>query len=176
MKIIKNLMVGLAFLVVALAAIGFLLPSEFKVQRSIVIDAPPHKIYPHIANLKQWRLWGVWFQRDPDMEVKYDGRTAEVGMKSIWKSEQEGSGEMTILALKPSTQMRYSLYFPDFDMGSTGEFELKETAGKTLVTWSDYGDMGNNPVNRYFGLFMDGMIGPEFETGLKNLQGLVEGI
>jgi hypothetical protein len=38
----------------------------------------------------------------------------------------------------------------------------------------DYGDVGSNPVNRYFALFMDNMIGSDFEIGLENLKLLSE--
>lgn len=176
MTIIKNLIIGLAVLVIGLAGIGMLLPSEFRVERSIMIQAPASDIYPHIADLREWRKWGVWFQRDPNMQVEYSGEVGEVGMKSAWQSQQEGSGEMQLLHVVPDQNLRYSLYFPEFDMGSTGEFMLKDKGGTTQVVWADYGDVGNNPMNRYFALFMDDLIGPDFEGGLKNLKGLVEGI
>jgi len=34
--------------------------------------------------------------------------------------------------------------------------------------------MGGSPVNRYFGLLMDRMVGPDFEGGLTNLKALAE--
>ena len=36
------------------------------------------------------------------------------------------------------------------------------------------GDLGSNPINRYFGLIMDRMMGPDFEEGLNTLKGKVE--
>ena len=38
------------------------------------------------------------------------------------------------------------------------------------VTWFNQGDLGWNPVSRYFGLLMDKMMGPDFEEGLENLR------
>ena len=35
-------------------------------------------------------------------------------------------------------------------------------------------DLGGNPVNRYFGLIMDKMIGPDFEEGLAKLKEIAE--
>jgi hypothetical protein len=34
--------------------------------------------------------------------------------------------------------------------------------------------MGGNPVNRWFGLFMDRLVGPDFEAGLGNLKRVAE--
>lgn len=174
MTLLKNVFIGIVLLCLALIAVGFFLPSEFKVQRSTVINAPADKVYAHIVDLKQWKNWGVWFARDPQMKITYSGVQSAVGMKSSWISETEGSGEMTITALVPNKNVTYDLYFPDFDMGSTGELQLIESAGKTTVTWMDYGDVGSNPINHYFALMMDSMIGPDFEGGLSNLKNLVE--
>ena len=51
---------------------------------------------------------------------------------------------------------------------------LRPEGSGTRVTWTNEGDMGTNPVNRYFGLMMDSMVGPDFEAGLKNLKALAE--
>jgi hypothetical protein len=42
------------------------------------------------------------------------------------------------------------------------------------VTWTNQGELGPNPVSRYFGLFIDNMMGPDMETGLHHLQKKVE--
>jgi uncharacterized protein YndB with AHSA1/START domain len=174
MKVIKNILLVVAGLLLLLLIVGFLLPSEFKVQRSIVINAPVSEVYKHVVNLRNWKAWGVWFKRDPTMLVAYSGAEGNVGMTSKWVSEQEGSGEMVIIALEPNRRFIYSLYFPEMDMGSTGEFIFKEKNGQTEVTWLDYGNLGGNPLNHYFSFFMDKMIGPDFETGLENLKTLAE--
>ncbi len=170
----KKALIIVIGLIVAFIAVGFVLPSDFKVERSIVIDAPAEEIYPRIVDLRRWQDWGVWFKRDPQMEVSFSGPDRAIGMKSEWKSETEGNGEMQIIALEHNQRVSYSLYFPDFEMGSTGEFVLQAQNDNTLVTWTDEGDVGNNPLNRYFALMMDSMIGPDFEAGLDNLKMLTE--
>ncbi|GAA0857286.1 SRPBCC family protein [Aliiglaciecola litoralis] len=174
MTLLKRCLIGLLFIVVTLMIIGLFLPSKYSVERSIVINAPANEIYPQLVDLRKWRQWGVWFERDLQMSITYTGPDNEVGMKSSWKSDTEGDGEMTITALVPNKQVTYHLYFPAFEMGSTGELVLQEQASSTTVTWRDSGDVGNNPVNRYFALVMDSMIGPDFQQGLKNLKNLVE--
>ncbi|MDF2177255.1 SRPBCC family protein [Aliiglaciecola sp. CAU 1673] len=174
MDLLKKLVMALLILVLLFVGVGFILPSEFKVERSISIDAPADKVYAQVVDLKNWRNWGVWFQRDPAMQVSYEGPEAEVGMVSKWVSESEGNGEMKIIAADANKRLVYSLYFPDFEMGSTGEIVLKEADGKTEVIWQDYGDVGSNPINHYFAAMMDSMVGPDFETGLENLKVLVE--
>jgi uncharacterized protein YndB with AHSA1/START domain len=174
MKLLKKFITGLLVVAIILLGIGFILPSSFKVQRSVLIDAPAEKVYAHVVDLKKWQSWGVWFKRDPDMQISYSGPDRSIGMKSSWVSTKEGSGEMELIALEHNQRLIYELYFPEMDMGSTGEFQFKQQDEQTLVIWQDYGDVGNNPINHYFAVFMDNMIGPDFETGLENLKTLVE--
>jgi carbon monoxide dehydrogenase subunit G len=74
----------------------------------------------------------------------------------------------------PNEKIVYTLHFPEFGMRSTGQLRLEPTGNATRVTWSNEGDVGANPVNRYFALMMDRMVGPDFEAGLANLKSLAE--
>ncbi|WJG07914.1 SRPBCC family protein [Aliiglaciecola sp. LCG003] len=174
MSVLKKLFIGVILVAVLVMGIGFLLPSDFRVERSVIIKAPSEQIYPLIADLKEWKRWGGWFARDPNMLVTYSGPDSSIGMKSSWTSATEGSGEMTITALQPNTSVKYDLYFPEFEMGSTGELTLIDVSDGTKVVWRDYGDVGSNPIKHYFALMMDSMIGPDFQQGLENLKALVE--
>ncbi|WP_088329092.1 SRPBCC family protein [Lacimicrobium sp. SS2-24] len=174
MNMLKKTVSAVLLLLLLLVGVGFVLPSEFKVQRDILIEATPAEVYTRLNNLRSWQDWGVWFKRDPDMKVRYEGPDQGLGMRSIWQSDTEGSGQMEIIATEPPKRLVYSLYFPDYEMGSTGEFVLTSHDTGTKVVWLDYGDVGANPLMHYMALMMDSMIGPDFETGLENLKTLVE--
>ena len=174
MALLRKMILIVGGLLVVLALIGFMLPSHYAVERSIVIEAPPEDVYPNLVDLREWQQWGVWFKRDPDMEIHYSGPDRAVGMRSSWQSESEGSGEMEITELEHNKKVVYQLYFPDYEMGSTGYFELEDLETGTRVTWRDEGQVGNNPVDRYFVLMIDDLLGPDFELGLENLKTVVE--
>lgn len=174
MSLAKKVLISIVGILVIFIGVGFILPSDFKVERSVKINAPATAVFVMVSDLREWRKWGVWFKRDPQMKVTYSGPEGQVGMKSVWLSEEEGSGEMEVLEIVAGQKLVYSLYFPEFEMGSAGEFILFESNGQTTVTWKDYGDMGSNPLMGYMALMMDGFIGPDFEAGLENLKTLVE--
>ena len=175
MKWIRNLLVGSLVVVAVLLAVGMLLPSGFKVQRSVDFAAAPERIYPLIADPREWKRWSVWNRRDPAMAMQYSGASSGAGARWVWKSASEGNGEMEFTSAVPDERIDYALTFPDMGMRSTGQLRLEPTGSGTRVTWTNEGDMGGNPVNRYFGLFMDRLVGPDFEAGLKNLKALVDG-
>jgi len=174
MKWVKRILLILVAIVTIVYAIGFLLPSGFKVQRSTEIAAPPERIYALIADPREWRNWTVWNRRDPAMAVSYSGAPSGVGAKWSWQSKTEGNGEMEFTSAMPNDRIVYALHFPDFGMRSTGQLRLEPAGKVTRVTWSNEGDVGANPINRYFALMMDRMVGPDFEAGLANLKVLAE--
>jgi len=57
---------------------------------------------------------------------------------------------------------------------ATGELTFAAEGNGTKVVWTMNGNAGMNPIFRWFGLFMDKMVGPDFEAGLKNLKKLAE--
>jgi uncharacterized protein YndB with AHSA1/START domain len=174
MKWLKRVVVAVVGLVALLLVIGLLLPSGFKVQRSMQIAAPPAKVYPLIADPRQWKNWSVWNQRDPAMQMQYSGADSGAGAKWSWQSKTEGNGAMEFTAAVPNERIVYALSFPDMGMTSRGELQLVPEDTGTRVTWTNEGDMGGNPINRYFGVMMDSLVGPDFEAGLNNLKAAAE--
>lgn len=176
MKWFARIGLGLLVVVALLLGIGLLLPSGFKVARSVEMASAPDRIYPLIADPREWKRWSVWNRRDPSMAMTYSGPTAGAGARWMWKSASEGNGEMEFTNAIVNERIDYALTFPDMGMRSSGQLRLEPAAGgSTRVTWTNEGDMGTSPVNRYIGLFMDRLVGPDFEGGLKNLKLLVEG-
>jgi hypothetical protein len=175
MKLVAWIFGGLVGLWLVLLLVGFVLPGHYRVERSTVIAAKPDAVYPLVGDLKAWRLWGVWFGRDPAMRVSYSPATTEVGAWSQWKSKSQGDGKMTISATRPPVYFEYKMEFADMGMVSRGTMALEAAPGPaTRVTMAMEGDLGRSPINRWFGLFMDRLVGPDFEGGLANLKRISE--
>ena len=174
MRWAKRTALALVAIVVLLLGIGLILPSTFKVQRSIDVAAALDRIYPLIADPREWKKWSAWNARDPAMQIVYSGPPSGSGAKWSWQSKSEGTGEMTFTAAVPNEHVGYALYFPDFGMRSAGELQLQPIGPGTRVTWTNEGDVGANPINRYFAQAMDRLVGPDFEAGLKSLKAIAE--
>jgi uncharacterized protein YndB with AHSA1/START domain len=153
---------------------GLALSPTFSVVRSTVIAAPPEKVYPLIAQTRRWKDWGAWNRRDPAMRISYSGPDSGVGAVWEWKSSSEGDGRMTFTAAEPGQRVAFDLYFPDFGTTSKGELRLAADGAGTRVTWTMNGDLGRNPLVRWMTLFMDRLVGKDFDAGLANLKALAE--
>ncbi len=173
MKILLKILGGLAVLVLLLVVVAFFLPRQYHIERSVVINAKPDAVLAQVAVLRSWKAWSAWHERDPNMKLAYSDQVSGVGAWSSWESKREGNGKMTIMDQSP-VRVIYHLEFPDNGFQSTGTMTVAAEAAGTRLVWTDAGDLGMNPMNRWFGLFLDKLIGKDFERGLANLKRLLE--
>ncbi len=170
MRVLLKIVLGFVAFVVVLAAVGLALPSHYRVERSIVIKAKPEDIYAQLDDPKAWKNWSLWTRRDPAMQIQYGPIPSGKGASWTWQSKTEDNGKMTFTDSQPAKLLTYRLDFPSFDMVSTGVMQLDPGSDGVKLTWTDEGDMNYNPMNRYMGLLMDKMVGPDFDAGLAQLK------
>jgi effector-binding domain-containing protein len=181
MKIIKVILITLVILVAIIAAVGFLSPSHVHVERSLTMKAPAEIIHGQINDLKNWTKWSPWYRMDTAMKIEYNSIASGAGAGYKWASNNKnvGNGEMTITASNKDS-ISTAMNFMEHGV-ATGNFiflrsDNPKDSGSTKVTWAMESDMGMNPIGRIFGLFMDKMVGPDFEKGLNNLKEIAESI
>lgn len=168
-----KILLGLSTALVGIVLGGsLLLPTEYKVSRTIQVQAPAEKVYAHLDSPAGWAQWGVWYRKDPQMKVTPSGPAQGSGATWSWTSESQGNGRMKLTAAEPGRGVAYELQIDDFDP-SRGAIELSADGTGTRVVWTMEGQV-KSPVARWFGFFMDKLVGPDFEAGLANLKQLAE--
>ena len=174
MKALKWILIFVVTLVAAMLLFGLALPSTFRVEREATIKATPERIYALVADPREWAKWSVWNERDPKMKITYSGAPTGKGAKWAWESATEGNGSMEFTNAVPGRVVEFALSFPDMGMNSRGAMSFVGKGESTTVYWHNEGDVGANPVYRYFALAMDKLVGPDFEKGLANLKAVAE--
>ncbi|MEZ5325578.1 MAG: SRPBCC family protein [Verrucomicrobiales bacterium] len=172
MKFLKWLVVALVVIIALLFAVSFVLPSRVHVERSMSMAAPPEKVFAQVGDLKKWPTWSPWNLRDPEMKVQYEGPAQGAGQKSVWQSKSQGDGSQLITAITPNSALETQLDFGDQGTATSFWKFSKEGEG-TRVTWG-MDVVLDSPLQRLFGVVMEGMIGPDYEEGLANLKSIVE--
>ncbi|WP_400192941.1 SRPBCC family protein [Hymenobacter sp. B81] len=175
MKTLPKVALGLLAAGAGLSLIGLLLPRQVRVERTLTMQAPPAAVFNQINTLRNWEAWSPWHKIDPQMQLSYAGPAAGPGASYSWLSNhrQVGNGTLRIVRAQPQQRIDTEMNFDGSGLGYAS-YLLEPTAQGTKVTWSMESDMGFNPVGRYFGLFMDEMVGQDFERGLQNLRRVVE--
>ena len=174
MRILIRILALFVLFIVLVVAAGFLLPARFEASRSTVIATAPDKIWPLLEDPRAWKRWTVWNRRDPAMEIQYSGAARGAGAIWSWRSRSEGDGRMSFVKAEPPHELTYQLEFSDSGPASYGELRLEAEGNSTRVIWSMSGEAGWNPLARWFGVFANRAIGPDFEAGLANLKQLAE--
>ncbi len=150
----------------ALAVAALALPRHVSIERTAIINAAPEAVIELAASNTGYQAFNPYKNLDPNLSVEMFGPASGVGSGFSFESK-DGAGQQTVASVT-TDQVVF-----DLDLGPLGQPTQAISAvavdGATEVTWSMDMDLGMNPVFRVMGLFIDGMIGPNFELGLANI-------
>lgn len=151
-------------------------PDAFHVQRSIIIKAPPEKIFAVINDFQNWPSWSPWQHLDPAMKTSVSDAPSGKGAVSTWDGNSKvgaGRTEITESVAPSRIAMKLDMARP-FEAHNIVEYTLEPKGNSTSVTWAMKGE--TPLLGKVVGLFIDcdQMVGKDFETGLANLRALTE--
>lgn len=174
-RALKRLGLGLVGLGVVLTVVGLFLPRQWKVERSIVINASPEHIHPLVEDLKAWQSWAAWTQdMDPEVKNEYGGPSSGVGAWWAWQGPRMGLGKMTIT----KSDVDSGVWVDEMietreEVNAHGSLTWTQEGGGTKVTWVDSGTLPPIMGGYFVGMIND-MLGDNFQQGLKHLKAEAE--
>ena len=175
MQAFKKVILAVLLIPVVVLIVSLFLPSSYRVERSLEMQARPEALFAQVSALKKWTNWTAWTAaKYPDMEVSFSGPESGVGATYTWDGKSTGHGVLKLTRAEPARGIGYDLAFDHGKYVSRGAIEYVPAGDGLKVTWSNEGDLGWNPISRIFGLLMDKMMGPDFEEGLRNLKQRLE--
>ena len=175
MRWLINVLKALLVLVALLSLLAYALPERRQIERSRVVAASAERIWPLVIESRRWAAWSPWYAKDPAMTLSYSGPGQRCRRAVVVDQRQPGAWHRAVrvgrAAAPPSATAWCSR-----DMGSTasGDIRLEPVAGGTRVVWTFETRLGSNPLMRWLGLALDGMLGADFEAGLARLAGLAQ--
>lgn len=171
---LKKILIGLGTLIALFLIVALFLPKTVTVSRSIVINKPAQEIYDKVADFNYYTKWNTWSQMEPTAKNTMSGTPKESGHSWTWEGDKVGAGSLVIEKVDPGKAIESRLTFlKPMEAVAKDLWTFAEAEGGTKVTWTYEGEM-DYPIGRYFGLGMDGMLGPDFEKGLANIKKLCE--
>ncbi|KQN33443.1 hypothetical protein ASE92_16750 [Pedobacter sp. Leaf41] len=172
MKFLKVLLGIIVLLAIIILVGGLLLPKNYSVSRSTVINAPDSIIYKNIADFKEFYKWNPWAKMEPSAEVSFTGTPGNPGHQYNWKGKETGAGYMKITSVNPNKNINIDLMFIEpFESLADTKFDITPEGTANKVTWTMSGE--NNIISKWMCLIMGGMdkmIGKDFESGLASLK------
>lgn len=171
-----RILIWVAAIVGLFLLIGAFLPGSVTVARSTSIKAPAPTVYGVLTDLTTYDAWMPWNQIDSNMQKTFGPLTKGKGAWYSWTSEhwKVGEGKLEISEVIPNQSVTTDLVFGGSDEINKANWKLEPGANATGVTWTIHAHFGHNPISRWFGLFAESMIGPDFEKGLAQLKQKIE--
>lgn len=173
---LKKVLIGVAVALAVLLVVIQTQPSQLRVERSVVIAAPPGVVFPLIEDFRSWINWSPWEKLDPDMKRDYSGAPRGVGAGYAWSGNDDvGSGNMTITQSRPPEELQIRLEFTEpFAAVNQTVFAVTPEGQGSRLTWAMTAEQGFLGKAMCLFMDMDQMIGKDFETGLANVRALAE--
>jgi len=178
MKILRQVLLILLSIFLLLLVISFFLPDKVHIERAITIKTKASVPYNLVNNLKVWQKWSPWYAYDTAVVQEFSEFAEGEGSWYSWKSNVVGNGKLTILTSKPNELIKTKL-----DLGDMGinyaTFYFSESNNEVKVVWTlDSEGEGMPwyfiPASKYFNLFLDDVLGKDYEKGLKKLKEISE--
>lgn len=172
----KKTVIALIAIIGVFAGYVALQPSEFRITRSTIIEAPASIIFAQINDFHKWQDWSPWAKIDPAAITAFEGPEAGKGAIFKWSGNDKiGQGTMTLTESSPDEAVRTQVDFTQPFEGTTfSEFQLKPEGNRTTLTWTMSGH--NNFIARAICVFMpmEKMLGGEMEMGLVGIKAIAE--
>jgi uncharacterized protein YndB with AHSA1/START domain len=173
---LKKILVVLGAILAVLVTFVATRPAEFRVMRSASMPAPPAAVYARLADFGSWSGWSPWEKLDPAMKRTASGTPGTVGHAYAWTgNEKAGEGRMTITGLVPEERLEIRLEFlKPWKATNTTIFTIRPEGSGSHVTWVMSGTNGFLMKAAGLVMDMDGMVGKDFEEGLRNLAAVAQ--
>lgn len=177
--LMKTILIGLLVILIVLASVGFLLPTRYRIEERVTIQANPMRIHEHVSDLEKWENWAPWIKGDRSILITYGDQTIGVGARQSWTSES-GEGELTFTKCDLKTGITYDLVSSMSGKGAPAACAIlyEPNGAATDVVWTMEGDVADSRpriIAGYVNFFTQGSIASTVARGLKTLKKKVEG-
>lgn len=158
-----------------LIGIGALLPRQWRVERSIMINAPPQRVHRRVEDLAYWSRWAQWDQGSLAPRNELGVPSSGAGATLTWRGHgrsRETSGTVRVTRSSPEGGVWFE-HRVEGGPASSATLSLSPKPGVTEVTWRDEGELP--PIVGGFMLdYFQTRLGEHMSEGLARLKDLVE--
>ncbi len=175
-----KLMRSVFILVLLLAAIfiigGLFLPKTHHISRSIEISRPDSVVYQFVLDYQHFKQWSPWYKMEPAAATTIMGLPGKPGYTYAWSGKELGKGKIELIKALPNQQIlqEMTFYMPKPSVHQTNFYFESTSPGSTKVSWTMEGSNEGFFDNWMYTVFLNRMIGKEYETGLKSLKQVLE--
>jgi hypothetical protein len=171
MNLLKKILLGFFSGLVLIFLLSLFLPSKYEIVRTKTVKCDSKQVYDYLSDIKHLDEW-FYITGSLDSTLIYTPIKSSDGLNNAieWNGELMGQGTFEYIKKNDNKEIDFKLSFQENTVFKNGKIEIRGINNGTEIKWTDYGENGWNPVNRIFGLFIDGFLGPDMERSLNKIQ------
>jgi uncharacterized protein YndB with AHSA1/START domain len=162
-------------IVICVLALAATKPARFTVQRSIVVQAVPEKVFALINDLRRWPEWSADDRDASTVRRTYSGAPAGKGAVCEWEGTgSAGKGRIEIVESSANMIRLQADWARPFAARNINIFTLEPQGNTTRITWTLDGE--NVFMLRVMTILVsaDRLMGSHLERGLADLKSAAE--
>jgi uncharacterized protein YndB with AHSA1/START domain len=173
--IMKKILIAILSLAVVLLLVAAVLPKDFKIESSVVINKPVNQVFAYLKFMENGKKWQPWEKLDPNASGELKGVDGRVGAVASWSGNSKvGVGEQEIKNIVKNERIDFELRFQKPMKTTNQAYFITESVDKnsTKVIW---GMTGRTPYP--FNLvcfYMRDKVTKQFADGLVDLKNVLE--
>ena len=166
MRIIKPFLIGIIGLFLFSLLLSLLIPSSVKVSRTVIVNDTVSKVYAQVADFHNWKNWHPMFASkevtinflNKDCDVLYNNKTTHL-----------------IFTAADSTSIKFLLKAEgENDIENEIVIQSLPQQKVTQVEWRSITKLRWYPWDKFYGIFIDKLTGPGYESALNGLKTYME--
>ncbi|MCV2403049.1 polyketide cyclase [Marinomonas sp. C2222] len=160
----------IALAILGLVFLGFFLPSDYRIERSVKVNAPLDLVSQNIFNgdyLPEWM-----FIQKGRLNV-FSGELSVGQSVAISYDESDAQGQLTLTGLSNSN-IRFDVQPKEGVNIVTNNISLSSVGDEVLVTWAIQGQLDAGLLGPYLAFFANDIAGKNFEISLDRLKAQME--
>lgn len=176
MSLLIVVLLVLAAIVVIILFAALVINKNYRIERSIQINAPASKVFDYVRHLKNQDYYNKWVMMDPNMQKDFKGTDGNVGFIYGWNGNKKaGEGEQEIVALKDGSEVVSEVRFVR-PFSTVSRLQMITTPVSNNQTKVDFSTSSRMPFPMNVMLpIVSKMLAKDMDLSLQNLKVIMEG-
>jgi hypothetical protein len=174
MQMIKGFLIAVTGLFIMITLVSLFIPSQVTVTRGVVVNAGAGKVFSVLHNFREWARWQPALKADP-AGLRFSNDSA--GINSFCEWETHGKKNHFAFTALGDNRLTATL-------SREGENEVVNTlrilplgdSNSVQVEWKALTKLKWYPWEKFYGIFIEKMLGQGYEDALNGLKQYVEGL
>lgn len=155
----------LAIVILALVAIGMLLPSQYYIERSVFINESEERVSLYLADLGSWGEW-MYLPNDGVFTLPEVGDSTE---SLVINNTDADNGVVNIDAFEPA-EIVFSVIPKLGVLPVNNRLSWSREGRGVRIVWTVEGELSAGLISPYLAFFANDIAGSNLERSLENLK------